>query len=90
MTDAAAHSTVPYVDTSSRWRRFALFLFACVNVASVGVFFVVFVGVVSSPPSPRNSTYMLVAGSLAFSVLVIGQFIHWSRLALCAIKDRRS
>lgn len=83
-------STARHFGMSSHWRRVAVLVFACVNVASVGVFFVVFIGVVVSPPSPRNLTYLLVAGSLAFAVLVMGQFVHWSRLALRVIKERRS
>lgn len=84
-------STALQVDMStSRWRRFAVVAFACFNAASLGIFFVVFVGVVVSPPAPRDAAFLLVAGSFAFAVLVMGQFVHWSRLALRAFKDARS
>lgn len=71
------------------WHRAGLVLFACIDVAAIGTFFAVFVGVVISPPTPRGGTFVLVAGGLAFAVLVMGQFFHWSRLALSALKERR-
>lgn len=71
------------------WRA-ALSIFACVNAAATGVFFTVFAGLVYSPPSPRNALHSLLIGVLAFAVLILGQFIHWSRLALFAIKERGS
>jgi hypothetical protein len=71
------------------WHRVALILFACVNVASIGIFFAVFVGVVMSPPSPRNALFLLVIGGFALGVLVMGQFFYWSRLALRRVKERR-
>jgi hypothetical protein len=72
-----------------RLQRLAVLAFAFVNAASVGVFFVVFIGVVVFPPLPRDATFVLVVGSFAFAVLVMGQFVHWSRLALRALRKRR-
>ena len=66
----------------------ALVLFACLNVAALGIFFAVFVGVIASPPQPRNVIYLLVAGSFAFDALVLGQFLYWSRMALIELKAR--
>ncbi|MFM2099267.1 MAG: hypothetical protein RLZZ366_806 [Pseudomonadota bacterium] len=71
------------------WHNMALVVFACINVASIGIFFAVFVGVVMSPPNPRNLLFLLVTGGFAFAVLVMGQFFYWSRLALRKIKERR-
>ena len=86
-------STLPtsqHVEVSTgRWRRLAVVLFACVNAASVGVFFVVFVGVVLSPPAPRNAQFLLIVGSFAFAVLVMGQFVHWSQAALRVVMRGR-
>ena len=75
--------------TRPSWQRAAVILFACIDVAAIGTFFAVFVGVVISPPTPRGGTFVLVAGGLAFAVLVMGQFFHWSHLALSALKERR-
>ena len=72
-----------------RLQRLAVLAFAFVNAASIGVFFVVFIGVVVFPPLPRDATFVLVVGSFAFAVLVMGQFVHWSRLALRALRNRR-
>jgi putative Ca2+/H+ antiporter (TMEM165/GDT1 family) len=74
---------------SPGWHRPALILFACVNAASIGTFFAVFVGAVLAPPHPRNAVFLLVTGGLAFAVLVMGQFVHWSQLALRRVKERR-
>ena len=74
----------------SNWRLFGVILFACVNLAALGVFFAVFVGLLVAPADPRQSLFALVAGSLAFAVLALGQFVHWSRLALETVKGRRS
>lgn len=71
------------------WHRLALICFACVNAAAIGIFFAVFVGVVISPPTPRNLLYFLVSGGFAFAVLALGQFFYWSRLALRRMKERR-
>jgi hypothetical protein len=75
--------------SSHRLQRLGVLAFALVNAASVGVFFVVFIGVVVFAPLPRDATFVLVVGSLAFAVLVMGQFVHWSRLALRALRGRR-
>ena len=75
---------------TTRWQRFAVVLFACINVASLGVFFAVFVGIVMSPPNPRTTVFALVVGGFAFAVLVMGQFVYWSRLALRALRARSS
>ena len=75
--------------STDRLQRLGVLAFALVNAASVGVFFVVFIGVVVVPPLPRDATFVLVVGSFAFAVLVMGQFVHWSRLALCALRKRR-
>jgi len=72
----------------ARWHLPALVVFSCFNLAAVGIFFAVFVGVVLSPPEPRNAIHLLVAGSFAFAVLVLGQFVYWSRLALTEFKGR--
>jgi len=71
-----------------RWHVPALVLFACLNVAALGIFFAVFVGVIASPPQPRNVIHLLVAGSFAFAALVLGQFFYWSRMALIELKAR--
>ena len=99
------HATLPSVPPSSRtppaaeqrrpvkrppWQRAALVLFACIDVAAIGTFFAVFIVVVMSPPTPRSTAFVLVAGGFAFAVLVLGQFFHWSRLALRALKERGS
>lgn len=82
--------TSKYVDSSTRrWQRLGLNLFACVNAASVGTFFVVFVGLIAFPPEPRNALFLLAVGSFALAVLIMGQFIYWSRLALRSIRERR-
>ena len=72
------------------WRLLGVILFACLNLAALGVFFAVFVGLLVAPPDPRHSLFALVAGSLAFAVLALGQFVHWSRIALKTVKGRRS
>lgn len=66
--------------------RAALIVFACVSAAATGVFFTVSAGIILSSPSPLNALYSLEVGTLAFAVLVLGQLVHWSRLALCAIR----
>jgi hypothetical protein len=71
-----------------RWHVPALVLFGCLNVAALGIFFAVFVGVIASPPQPRNVIHLLVAGSFAFAALVLGQFFYWSRMALIELKVR--
>jgi len=72
----------------ARWHLPALIVFSCFNLAALGIFFAVFVGVVLSPPEPRNAIHFLVAGSFAFAVLVLGQFVYWSRLVLTEFKGR--
>ncbi len=64
-------------------------MFACVNAASVGTFFVVFVGLIAFPPEPRSALFLLAVGSFALAVLIMGQFIYWSRLALRSFRERR-
>jgi hypothetical protein len=87
---ASADSGVSPAPAQMRWwHRLALICFACVNVAAIGIFFAVFVGVVMSPPNPRNLLFFLVAGGVAFAVLALGQFFYWSRLALGRLKGRR-
>ena len=81
-TATCAETTVP-------WQRFVVVVFACINVASLGVFFAVFVGVVLVPPNPRNLVFLLAVGSFALAVLVMGQFVSWSRVALRAYRGRR-
>ena len=102
---AVMHGTLPSAPPSSRtppaaelgrpvkrppWQLAALVLFACIDVAAIGIFFVVFIGVVISPPAPRSTAFVLVTGGFAFAVLVLGQFFHWSRLALRVGQERRS
>ena len=72
------------------WRLLGVILFACLNLAALGVFFAVFVGLLIAPADPRHSLFALVAGSLAFAVLALGQFVHWSRVALLTVKGRSS
>jgi hypothetical protein len=69
--------------------RAALIVFACLNTASIGVFFIVFVGLLFWYPEPRATVFLLTAGSMAFATLVMAQFVWWSRLALCALSERR-
>jgi hypothetical protein len=73
-------SLVPASSHRPWWHSASLILFACLNVESTGVFFVVFVGVVISPPSPRSPLFLLVTG----------QFVYWSRIALRRVKERRA
>ena len=87
----ATRSTPRHVGVSTAaWRRFGIIAFACLNAASLGVFFVVFVGVVVLPAEPRTLVYLLVAGSFAFAVLVMGRFPHWAHLALLARRRGRA
>ena len=72
------------------WRLLGVILFACLNLAALGVFFAGLVGLLVAPADPRQSLFALVAGSLAFAVLALGQFVHWSRLALKTVKGRHS
>lgn len=90
--DLAADSVAmaPSVKSPTRWHRLGVAIFACINVASLGVFFAVFVGIVMSPPEPRTLVFALVVGGVAFGVLVMGQFVYWSRLALRALRSRSS
>lgn len=78
------------VDATTQWHRFAVVIFACINVASLGVFFAVFVGIVMSPPNLRTTVFALVVGGFSFAVLVTGQFFYWSTLALRALRPRSS
>ena len=71
-------------------RRLGLIVFACLNIASIGVFFAVFAGLVFAPADPRARLALLVAGSFAFAILAFGQFFHWSRVALRALKAKQS
>jgi nucleoside recognition membrane protein YjiH len=71
------------------WQRAFLVVFACINLAAIGTFFAVFVGVVMAPPNPRSGIFLLVVGGFAFAVLVMGQFVYWSWLALRRFKERR-
>ena len=83
-------TTSLHVDIATPWwRRWGLIVFACVNAASVGIFFVVFIGLVAFPPEPRNALFLLAVGSFALAVLVMGQFVYWSRLALRSFRERR-
>lgn len=92
IADMAA-DTVPAAtgaDAKTAYQRLAVVVFACINFASLGVFFAIFVGIVMSPPNPRTTVFMLVVGGFAFAVLVMGQFVYWSRLALRALRARSS
>ena len=71
-----------------RWHVPALVFFVSLNVAALGIFFAIFLGVIASPPQPRNVIHLLVAGSFAFAALVLGQFFYWSRMALIELKVR--
>ena len=70
------------------WRLLGVILFACLNLAALGVFFAGLVGLLVAPPDPRQSLFALIAGSLAFAMLSLGQFVHWSRLALKTLRGR--
>ena len=87
---ADTRPSVSAAAAATRWQRFAVALFACINVASLGVFFAVFVGIVMFPPDPRTTVFGLVVGGFAFAVLVMGQFVYWSRLALRTFRARSS
>ena len=80
----------PTSTSSKTLHHVALIVFACLNIASIGIFFAVFAGLVFAPPDPRARLLLLVAGSFAFAILAFGQFFHWSRLALRALRERRS
>ena len=70
----------------SNWRLLGVILFACLNLAALAVFFAGLVGLLLAAPDPRQSLFALVAGSLAFAILALGQFVHWSRVALKTLK----
>ena len=87
--DSAAAAPQRFAVVTPRWHRPALIAFACINAASVGTFFVVFIGLIAFPPEPRSALFLLEVGSFALAVLVMGQFVYWSRLALRALRERR-
>ncbi len=80
----------PVEPPRSNVRVLGVILFACLNLASLGLFFAIFVGLIFAPSDPRRHLFALVAGSFAFAALALGQFVHWSRFALKVLKARRS
>jgi hypothetical protein len=92
VSPAAAESAFTVAPSSQQlrplWLRLSLIAFACVDVAAIGIFFAVFIGVVISPPIPRSALCVAAAGGFAFAVLAMSQFAYWSWLLLRKIKGR--